>query len=50
MSMATSKNLEKSHAWDFSRREAKIAISASLHFQALERSKMAGHPCPARAP
>jgi hypothetical protein len=43
-------DFEKSHPWDFSTREAKIEISASLHFQALGRLKMAGHPCPARAP
>jgi hypothetical protein len=43
-------NLEKSHPWDLSRREAKSAISASLHFQVLGHLKMAARPCAAWAP
>jgi len=43
-------DLEKSHPWDFSRREAKSAISASLHFQVFGHLKMAARPCAARAP
>jgi hypothetical protein len=43
-------DLEKSHPWDFSTRDAKIAISATLDFQALRRFKMAEHSRPTRAP
>jgi hypothetical protein len=41
-------DLEKCLPWHFSRREAKIAISASPHFQALTRVKMAEHPASRR--
>jgi hypothetical protein len=41
-------DVEKSHSWDSSRREAKSAI---FHFGSFSSAQtLAGHPCPARAP
>jgi hypothetical protein len=43
-------DLERPRPWDFSRREAKSAMSASLHFEARRRLRMAGHPRPRAGP
>ena len=43
-------NLEKWPSRPFFKTRSEHAISTSLYFQSLRRLKMAGHPCPARAP